>query len=185
MKNIFFPIVYLAILTITFISCSESSKTKSSTAQKENPAVKGSINPVTTLLSGYLTLKNALINDNGNEAAAAGNKLLAELSKIDSTAIPDAKRKEYTDIADDISENATHIAANAEKVAHQREHFESLSNDVSDLINLFGVQQKLYRDRCPMYNNGKGAIWISETSEIKNPYYGKQMLACGWVEKEY
>jgi hypothetical protein len=35
-----------------------------------------------------------------------------------------------------------------------------------------------------MYNDKKGAIWLSETKEIKNPYYGKKMLTCGNVKEE-
>jgi hypothetical protein len=30
-----------------------------------------------------------------------------------------------------------------------------------------------------MYNNGKGANWLSKEILIKNPYYGSQMLSCG------
>ena len=35
-----------------------------------------------------------------------------------------------------------------------------------------------------MYNEGKGAIWLSETKEIKNPYLGGKMLTCGEVQEE-
>jgi len=36
-----------------------------------------------------------------------------------------------------------------------------------------------------MAGDGKGAIWISETKEIKNPYYGKKMLSCGSMKEQY
>jgi hypothetical protein len=35
-----------------------------------------------------------------------------------------------------------------------------------------------------MYNNNKGASWLSETKEIKNPYLGKKMPDCGEVKEE-
>jgi hypothetical protein len=35
-----------------------------------------------------------------------------------------------------------------------------------------------------MYNNNKGAIWLSETKEIKNPYLGKDMDTCGSAKEE-
>lgn len=88
------------------------------------------------------------------------------------------------DIADDAKENAEHIGDNAGKIDHQREHLASLSKDVNDLISLFGTPQKLYQDYCPMFNDKKGAIWLSETKEIKNPYYGAKMSTCGSVQKE-
>ena len=92
--------------------------------------------------------------------------------------------KSYMDLADDLKEHAEHIGANAGKIAHQREHFVMLSKDVADLIKTFGNGgQTLYKDFCPMANNGKGAIWISELKEIKNPYQGSKMLTCGSVKE--
>ena len=192
MKNIFSTLACLAIIVAITSSCNQSSKTANGQPEKSD-SLKANVkndtavktNPIKLLVTDYLALKNALIADNSQAAANAGKQLLTALNGVDMATIPADKHKDYMDIADDAKENAEHIGANAEKIAHQREHFESLSKDVNDLIALFGAPQKLYQDRCPMYNAGKGAIWISETQEIKNPYYGKQMLTCGAVKAEY
>lgn len=139
---------------------------------------------IAPIIKDYLALKNALVADNDKAAANAGKQLLATFKNVNMKAIPADKHKKYMDIAEDAKENAEHIGDNAGKVDHQREHFASLSKDVSDLVALFGTIQKLYQDFCPMYNDGKGAIWISEAKAIKNPYYGSQMLTCGSVKKE-
>ena len=103
---------------------------------------------------------------------------------IDSIGFIEAKlKKQYLDIADDAKEHAEHIGDNSGKIGHQREHFVMLSKDINDLIKLFGTKQKLYQDYCPMADEGKGAIWISEVKEIKNPYYGSNMLTCGSIKK--
>lgn len=140
---------------------------------------------IAPIVKDYLVLKNALIADNDKTAADAGKQLFATLKSIDMKTVPANKHKEYMDIADNAKENAEHIGDNAGKIDHQREHLASLSKDVSDLIAMFGTTQKLYQDYCPMYNDGNGAIWISETKAIKNPYYGSKMLNCGSVKKEY
>ena len=181
MKNIFFPITGLVIIAIILVSCGQQTKTADNKPKKEQAKTK----PETLLLSAYLDLKNALIADDASTAAKSGNQLLVALDQMDKSSTTAGKSSDYVDIVNDIKENATHIAANAGNIAHQREHFESLSNDVNDLIGLLGAPQKLYVDHCPMYNNGKGAIWLSETKVIKNPYYGKKMLTCGAVTKEY
>ena len=62
---------------------------------------------------------------------------------------------------------------------------ERLRLEVFSEVLLFGTTQKLYQDHCPMYNDGKGAVWISEAKAIKNPYYGGKMLTCGSVKKEF
>jgi hypothetical protein len=35
-----------------------------------------------------------------------------------------------------------------------------------------------------MAQDGKGAMWLSESKEIKNPYFGDKMMECGSVEEE-
>jgi hypothetical protein len=144
-------------------------------------AVNFTIDPI---IKDYLALKNALVADNDKSAANAGKQLFTTLKKLDMKAVPRDKHKAFMDIFENAKENAEHIGDNAGKIDHQREHLASLSKDVSDLIALFGTNQKLYQDHCPMYNDGKGAVWISETKAIKNPYYGSQMLTCGSVKKE-
>lgn len=140
---------------------------------------------IAPIVKDYLVLKNALVADNDRAAANAGKQLFANLNKVDMKTIPANKHKEFMDIFENAKENAEHIGDNAGKIDHQREHLASLSKDVSDLIALFGTTQKLYQDYCPMYNDGKGAVWISEAKAIKNPYYGNQMLTCGSVKKEF
>ena len=140
---------------------------------------------IAPIVKDYLVLKNALVADNDRAAANAGKQLFANLNKVDMKTIAANKHKEFMDIFENAKENAEHIGDNAGKIDHQREHLASLSKDVSDLIALFGTTQKLYQNYCPMYNDGKGAVWISEAKAIKNPYYGNQMLTCGSVKKEF
>ncbi|KNB61171.1 MULTISPECIES: DUF3347 domain-containing protein [Chryseobacterium] len=140
---------------------------------------------IASVVKEYLALKNSLVADNDKDAATAAKRLLANLNKLDMSAVPADKHEDYMDIIGDAKENAEHIGDNAGKIDHQREHLAFLSKDVNDLITLFGSPQKLYQDYCPMFNDGKGAIWISEGKEIKNPYLGSKMPDCGTVKKEY
>jgi hypothetical protein len=141
----------------------------------------GSVNDIVT---GYLDLKNALASDNGNDAAAAAKKISTAIGNLDESALATDQKKVYDDVRDDIKEHAEHIGSNGSNIAHQREHFDLLSQDMVDLVKATGTSQTLYRDFCPMYNNKKGAPWLSETKEIKNPYYGKKMPECGEVKEE-
>lgn len=141
--------------------------------------------PIKAIIAGYLQMKNALANDNANDAAAAGKSIVELLNKVNQSTLSADQMKAYADLHDDIKENAEHIGSNADKIKHQREHFMMLSSDISDLIKAFGNNgQTLYKDFCPMANNGKGAIWISETKDIKNPYLGKSMPTCGTIKEE-
>ena len=165
---------------------STSAPIDTTTKKVEKQEVKDQVQnfSIAPIVKDYLALKNALVADNDKAAANAGKQLLTTFKNVDMKSIPADKHSKYMDIADDAKEHAEHIGANAGKIDHQREHLAMLSKDVSDLIVLFGSTQKLYQDYCPMYNDGKGAIWISEAKAIKNPYYGSQMLTCGSVKKE-
>jgi hypothetical protein len=138
---------------------------------------------INEIVSNYLKLKNALTKDDTKGAANSAKALLVTFKTINSNSIDTKLKNEYNDIADDAKEHADHIGDNAGKIEHQREHFVMLSKDIYDLLKTFGTNQKLYQDFCPMYNDGKGAIWISEAKDIKNPYYGSQMLTCGSMKK--
>jgi hypothetical protein len=106
------------------------------------------------------------------------------MKTLDKSLLTDEQKKIYEDVEDDAREAAEHIGENAGKIEHQREHFDILSNDLYDLVKAFGSSQVLYKDFCPMYNDKEGAIWLSESKTIKNPYYGKKMLTCGSMKEE-
>lgn len=157
-------------------------ETKSETTVATTSQSSFSINEIVT---NYLKLKNALTKDDSKGAANAGKALYAAFNSLDANSLDAKLKAAYIDIKDDAKEHAEHIGDNAGKIEHQREHFAMLSKDINDLIKTFGTTQKLYRDYCPMYDEGKSGYWISETKEIKNPYYGSQMLTCGGITKTF
>lgn len=139
---------------------------------------------VQKFVASYLDLKNALANDNAIDAESAANAMMTTMSGLDESAFTANQKKVYGEVKEDVQENVEHIAENAKDIDHQREHFEMLSGDMYDLVKAFGSEKPLYKDFCPMYNNKKGAFWLSETKEIKNPYMGKEMSSCGKVQEE-
>ena len=158
------------------ISESSSKEDRAITATTEKSSITSEI------IDGYLQLKNALVEDDKDAAAEAGSVILKAFANFDMTKLTDAQHKEYMEIIENAKEQAEHIVKSP--IDHQREHFEVLSNDVNDLIALLGTDKTLYETFCPLYNNQKGAIWLSETDEIKNPFYGSKMLKCGKVQKQ-
>jgi hypothetical protein len=139
---------------------------------------------VNEIVSIYFQLKNAFVTDNSSDAGKAGKAMETAFKTFNTTSLSAEQKKSFAEIADDAKEHGEHIGANVGNIEHQREHFEMLSKDVYDLIKTFGTTAKVYHDFCPMYNNKKGAYWLSEAKEIKNPYYGSKMLTCGSVKEE-
>ena len=196
MKN---GIILLALTVTALAACNNEKQKTSDINVHSDTAMTSSANPsaATPTASGdntaasmkemvgqYLQIKNALANDNGKEAAAAGNAFVASMGKMQKTSMAQEKVKVWDNLSDDAKEMAEHIGMNGGKLEHQREHFDMLSNDMYDMVKAFGAGQTLYKDFCPMYNNKKGASWLSETKEINNPYFGKKMATCGSVKEE-
>ena len=134
------------------------------------------------IIDAYLQLKNALTEDNKGKAADAGKLTLTAFSNFEMAKLTENQHKKYMEIAESAKEHAEHIIKSP--IDHQREHFEPLSIDINDLIALVGTDKTLYQDFCPMANNNKGAMWLSETKEITNPYFGSKMMKCGSVQKQ-
>ncbi len=162
------------------------SKDKQAISQTDNATVTDAMNTfsIKEIVSQYLQIKNGLANDNGKDAASAGNAFVESIGKIDKTSLTAEKKKIWDDISADAKEMAEHIGDNPDKLEHQREHFEMLSKDMYDLVKAFGSGQVLYKVFDSMSNDGKGAFWLSETKEIKNPYMGKAMLNSGTIQEE-
>lgn len=144
-----------------------------------DPAVAASLKQVT---DHYLHIKNALAGDNSAEAANGGKAMATAMEQLNKAALTPEQQQLYGQNEDDLKEHAEHIGKNEGNVEHQREHFAQMSEDVLSLVKAFGGGQPLYQDYCPMYDNNKGAAWLSETKEIKNPYFGSKMATCGTVK---
>ncbi|MCM4158499.1 DUF3347 domain-containing protein [Antarcticibacterium flavum] len=134
------------------------------------------------IVNDYLQLKDALVADNVEEAAKAGGSLVAAFDGFNMSEYNETQKQELTEIIEDAKEHAEHITMS--DIAHQREHFDILSVDLADMLEITGSPKTLYQQFCPMYNDNKGAIWLSASEEIRNPYYGQKMLKCGEVQKE-
>lgn len=209
MKKIFFSIVALGV--ITFTSCNNSrGKTEheghdmsdmnkdtvrqvSATDDKEVKAVNITFTNLDQnaaaffreIVGHYLDIKNALANDNDSEAASAAKAMYKAIRKLDKSLLTADQKKIYDAIEDDLKEHAEHIGKNADEIKHQRLHFSMMSEDVYYLVKAFGGGRTLYHDHCPMYNENKGAMWLSESKDIRNPYFGNKMMTCGSVEEMF
>ncbi len=164
----------------------ELTEVKKETSQTTTPVtngVKGNVS-IKEIITSYLQVKKELVSDNSSGAASAAATLQTSMSSLNVSSMNASQQKVYEDVKDDAIEHAEHISSNGGKIEHQREHFDMLSKDMYDMVKAFNSGQTLYRDFCPMYNNNKGAYWISEKKDIENPYYGKAMLKCGTIKEE-
>ncbi len=181
-------LIAISTAIMLLVSCTSGTKkgsaAGSSTENARQADNKGAAQDPEAIMSSYLALKNALVKDDDKAAAKAAKQLAAAFNEFNTSGMKEAELNTFEEIREDALDHARHIAANAGNIAHQREHFETLSEDVYDLKKAVGGNQKLYYLHCPMYNHGKGANWVSETKQVQNPYLGKSMPDCGTLKEE-
>jgi uncharacterized protein DUF3347 len=195
-------IIFSFLIATIFISCNNSHKKNSEnkmpveadSTQKLPDSLLKQISPMYTqidprvsasfsaFVKDYIELKNALVNDDGNAASTAGSSMATKIKNFDIALLDQGQRNFYNSFADDLKENAEHISESAKDIGHQREHFTMLSDEVYQLVKGFGGGRNLYVDNCRMANENKGAIWLSEFKEIKNPYFAGGMTECVKIE---
>jgi hypothetical protein len=141
-------------------------------------------------VNNYLSLKNAFVDadtlnikSNGQKFIVAVNNLkLNELQKDDSTILLAAQQE-----VSDIKANAEAMLQE-NSLTEMREDFRMVSENLYPFLKTIGYEgPTLYWQNCPMaFGENKEGNWLSNTSEIINPYLGKNhpvykstMLGCG------
>ena len=118
--------------------------------------------------TSYLLVKAALVN---TDTESAQKKAVALSQAVD----------EVGDIQDK-TKKAIKTIITESTIKTQRKAFEIVSKDLELLLADNVSSGAIYKQYCPMAFNGKGAYWLSDSKEVRNPYFGDQMLKCGVVD---
>jgi len=164
----------------------ESHLTKEITEIKENKRLKVSSKfqlQLKGVFNNYIKLKDALVKDDSNNAVAEAKNISQSLSKVDMKLLKDEKaHTKWMSFQKEIKASSLSIS-NTSDIKIQRNYFIHLSKYLIQTIEIFGIQEKVYSQFCPMANTDKGAFWLSTEEKIRNPYFGNAMLSCGSVEQ--
>lgn len=136
-----------------------------------------------TLLFAYYALKDGLVASDASAADAAAAKLKMaadsiQLNELDSDSTG-LIRETATSYIGTI--NVSVDALQQEKdLEAKRKEFEIISDALWSLTRTVQYQGgTVYYQFCPMAFNNKGAYWLSNSNQIRNPYFGDKMLKCG------
>ena len=178
----------IAILSVALMFSSCSNKEKGNQSSTESPlsviseTEDSAMGQTDAAVNTYLYLKDGLVNEDSKIAAEAGDDLSIQMEDIEVDNYEKADQEKLHKIIGDAAKQAQFISESSMDI--QRRHFDTLSKDMIALIEITGTSKKLYQVYCPMYNNDKGAQWLSDSEEIQNPYFGDEMMSCGEIQKE-
>lgn len=123
------------------------------------------------IFDNYIELKNALVKSDAVASAEHAKKLELSLAKFPGCETTSVMAKNMADSKD---------------LKDQRKLFTALSTDLIALYKSvdLGANSTIYVQHCPMANKGDGGDWLAKEKQIRNPYYGDEMLECGNVVEE-
>ncbi len=128
-------------------------------------------------IPGYLKLKDAFIASDAEAVAAFANAFRQQLLQAPAGDLDEKGKSHFSKVLQMLN-----ALIQEDQLEYQREHFVMLNKNLAALVNaLSTLNQKLFLQRCPMANENQGAVWLSDSEQIKNPYYGDAMSGCGSV----
>lgn len=130
------------------------------------------------ITNNYLVLKNSLIVSDSLAVVANAATLQHSLQNFKFKKLSLEQMNEATKTRKEIIDLATEVTT-TKNINKQRKIVQILSVKFWDLApKLKAADTALHLQVCPM----TGAMWVSDSKEIKNPYYPKNMLTCGAVK---
>jgi hypothetical protein len=139
------------------------------------------------MLSDYFQLKDGLVASKDTasglvKAAATALSVSADSLKVTELKADEAIISTAKSYAEGIASEAKALLG-VKLLDEKRRSFQMISDQLYDLVRTVRYdRQVVYHTFCPMAFNDEGAYWLSNSSDIKNPYFGPKMLTCGEVK---
>jgi len=141
-------------------------------------------NQLAGVFTAYVSLKEAFVASDAAKVKAEAAATQSALTKADMKLLSGVAHNDWMTYLGSM-ESALKEIQSATDIEAQRKSFSTLSNDFYKSIKAFGLGgTTAYYEFCPMAFNNEGAFWLSEAEQIRNPYFGDQMLTCGSVKEK-
>lgn len=139
---------------------------------------------LTDFYKDYLKMKDAFVESDAEKVAQHAGQLQKSLDQIEMGLLKGEAHMQWMDYLKVMEKQLGIISGNTD-MEKQRQAFVKFNPAFFKAVDTYGLSDvKAYYQFCPMANDDQGAYWISSEKQIRNPYYGDQMLTCGEVRRE-
>ncbi len=141
-----------------------------------NPAFKKQL---TDVFENYLKMKNAFVATDAQKASEEAKNVEKSIGKVQMELLKGEAHTAWMDELKTLNSEIKTIS-NSSDIEEQRLAFSKFNLAFYKSLKMFGLENDTaYFQYCPMAFGNKGAYWLSKTKEIRNPYFGDEMLQCG------
>jgi Cu(I)/Ag(I) efflux system membrane fusion protein len=180
-----FSILALSILLFTFGANAQHSQTADKTQKSEKAVTKAHPafqKQLEAVYKANLKLNEAFVTSDAGKVKAAVKPVKDAVLKVDMKLLDGQAHQDWMAYSKEMNQRLTQIE-NADNIKEQRKHFSPYNDALYNSIKAFGIGEETYFQHCPMALNNEGASWLSNSKEIRNPYYGDKMLKCGVIKE--
>jgi hypothetical protein len=136
---------------------------------------------VKSMLASYKRLYELLADNNFSQVPAEAvtlRKQIRPLMDMD----PPSNQAHYQDLVRKLHGSADRLTPN--DIDQARIEFGQFSADLIAFLKDFMPQlnDPLYTVKCPMWNKSP-AVWLQDSTQIKNPFLGPDMPTCGTMQQ--
>ncbi|MDP6439809.1 MAG: DUF3347 domain-containing protein, partial [Candidatus Brocadiia bacterium] len=134
------------------------------------------------LWQAYVPVQAALAGDDGQALTGGARTMREALTAVDMGSLSHEAHMAWMPRHAKL-QKALDQMLGADDLAGAREAFSPLSDALEAALKAFGggLPEPAYKLYCPMALDNKGATWLQEGKETRNPYFGAAMLGCGNV----
>ncbi|PWN65588.1 DUF3347 domain-containing protein [Chryseobacterium viscerum] len=137
---------------------------------------------LSAVFDNYFALKDALVNTDAATSSAKATSLVKAIQNVEMSKLSNEEHTVWMKVLKELTTQAEKMTA-IKDISKQRDTFALLSENIYALTKVSKQDKPVYYQHCPMFNNGKGANWLSKEEAIKNPFYGSKMLTCGSTQE--
>ena len=132
------------------------------------------------VFNAYFKMHHGLSRDNLEEARSGAEELLEAFKEQDMSLLKGETHMAWMKELKILKQNTRDIGK-AKMLDPARKAFQHLSDSLIRVAKNFGTGklQALYRYRCSMAFDNRGADWLQVKTGAENPYYGSSMPGCG------
>lgn len=133
-----------------------------------------------TLFDVYFDLKDDLVKSDAELSAEKATALADLASRIETSDLNPETEMTWMAFRESLVTESEALAKETD-INRQRIPFESLSETMIELVDIFRpAGYEIYHQSCPMVR-GESADWLSREEPIANPYHGDKMMHCGEI----
>jgi len=139
---------------------------------------------LSTVFSAYILLKEALVTADASKIGVEATATTKSLAGADMKLLSGPAHNDWMTYLNGMETSLNTIASSSD-IEVQRQAFSTVTENLYKSIKAYGLGgATAYYDFCPMAFNNQGGFWLSDAEEIRNPYFGDQMLTCGSVKEK-